>query len=259
MERLKDKTALITGSSYGLGKAAAILFAKEGARVVIVGRSEDKGRAVVNEIMEGGGNAVYRKADVSVSAEVRNLVASAIAACGRIDILVNNAGIQPKSGPLAEQSEDDWDRVVDTNLKGYFLMMKYTIPQMIKQGGGVIVNVSSAQGLVGVPNISPYAATKGGIITITKTAAIEYARHNIRINCVAPGMIRTPMLENMVANLPPDSVEAMAMSDLAKQLVPLGRIAEPEEIAPAILFLASDDSVYMTGAVVVVDGGYAAQ
>lgn len=259
MGRLKDKVALITGSSYGLGKAAAVLFAGEGARVVVVGRTQAKGEDVVAQIQAGGGEALFAKADVSQSAEVQRLIPAAVDAFGRIDILVNNAGVQPRSGPLAEQTEEDWDRVVDTNLKGYFLLMKYTLPQMVKQGGGVIVNVSSAQGLVGVPNISPYAATKGGIITITKTAAIEYARHNIRINCVAPGMIRTPMLENMVANLPADSVEAQAMTELATQLIPLGRIAEPEEIAPAILFLASDESRYMTGAVLVVDGGYAAQ
>ncbi len=259
MGRLKDKVAIITGSSYGLGKAAAVLFAREGAKVVVVGRTEAKGMEVVAQIGKLGGAATFVKADVSSSEDVQQLVKEAITVFGRIDILVNNAGVQPKTGPLAEQSEDDWDRVVDTNLKGYFLMMKYTIPQMVKQSGGVIVNVSSAQGLVGVPNISPYAATKGGIITITKTAAIEYASHNIRINCVAPGMIRTPMLENMIANLPPESVEAKAMTELAKQLIPLGRIAEPEEITPVILFLASDDSVYMTGAVVVVDGGYAAQ
>ena len=259
MDRLKGKVALITGSSYGLGKVTAALFAKEGATVVVAARTENKGKAVVNEIREAGGSAVYLQADVSLSADVQNLVAAAVDACGRIDILVNNAGVQPKTGPLAEQSEEDWDRVVAVNMKGYFMMMKYTIPQMIKQGGGVIVNISSAQGLVGVPNISPYAATKGGIITITKTAAIEYAAHNIRINCLAPGMIMTPMLENMVANLPQDSVEAQASSDVVSQLVPLGRIAKPEEIAPAILFLASDDSIYMTGSVVVVDGGYAAQ
>ena len=259
MERLKDKVALITGSSYGLGRATAILFAKEGANVVIAARSEDKGTAVVREITEAGGSAVYLQADVSLSDSVQNLVTGALEACGRIDILVNNAGVQPKTGLLEEQTEEDWDRVVAINMKGYFMMMKYTIPQMIKQGGGVIVNVSSAQGLVGVPNISPYAATKGGIITLTKTAAIEYASRNIRINCVAPGMIMTPMLENMMANLPQDSVEAQASSDMVSQLVPLGRIATPEEIAPAILFLASDDSVYMTGSVVVVDGGYAAQ
>jgi NAD(P)-dependent dehydrogenase (short-subunit alcohol dehydrogenase family) len=137
--------------------------------------------------------------------------------------------------------------------------MKHAIPQMVKQGGGVILNTSSAQAIVGVPNLSPYAATKGGIISLTKTAAIEYASKNIRVNCIAPGMVKTPMLMGMADDLPPDSVEAKAMTEMAQQLIPLGRIAEPEEIANVMLFLASGESSYVTGAVFVADGGYSAQ
>ena len=162
----------------------------------------------------------------------------------------------PKNCLLAEQTEDDWDQVIDINLKGVFLGMKYAIPQMIKQGGGVIINTSSGQALVGVPNVSPYAASKGGIVSITRTAAVEYASYNIRVNCIASGMVRTPMMGHAAAVL--GSVEAKAMTESAQQVIPLGRIGEPEEIAYAMLFLASDESSYVTGSVMVVDGGYSA-
>lgn len=259
MGRLEGKVALITGSGSGMGRAAAILFAKEGARVVNAARRTELLEETVRMIREADGEAIFVKADVSKTADVQNMIRTAVDTYGRLDILCNHAGILHKPGPLAEQPEETWDTIIDINLKGVFLGMKYAIPQMIKQGGGVIINTTSAQGLVGVPNLSPYAATKGGIIALTRTAAIEYAAYNIRVNCIALGMVRTPNMLGLVADLPPDSVEVKAMTEMAKQLIPLGRMAEAEEIAPAMLFLASDDSSYMTGSVMVVDGGYSAQ
>jgi NAD(P)-dependent dehydrogenase (short-subunit alcohol dehydrogenase family) len=259
MGRLAGKVALITGSGSGMGKAAAILFAREGAKVVNVGRRAGLLEKTVKAIKEAGGETIAVSADVSKGEDVRKMIKSAVDTYGRLDILCNHAAILHKPAPLTEQPEETWDLVIDINLKGVFLGMKYAIPHMIKQGSGVIVNTTSAQGLVGVPNLSPYAATKGGIIALTRTAAIEYASYNIRINCIALGMVKTPMMLGLVADLPPDSVEVKAMNETAKQLIPLGRMAEADEIAPAMLFLASDDSCYMTGSVMVVDGGYSAQ
>jgi len=259
MGRLAGKVALITGSGSGMGKAAAILFAREGAKVVNVGRRAELLEETVKAIKEAGGETIAVSADVSKGEDVRKMIKAAVDTYGRLDILCNHAAILHKPAPLTEQPEETWDLVIDINLKGVFLGMKYAIPHMIKQGSGVIVNTTSAQGLVGVPNLSPYAATKGGIIALTRTAAIEYASYNIRINCIAIGMVKTPMMLGLVAELPPDSVEVKAMNEMAKQLIPLGRMAEADEIAPAMLFLASDDSLYMTGSVMVVDGGYSAQ
>jgi len=259
MGKLAGKVALITGSGSGMGKAAAILFAREGAKVVNVGRRTALLEETVRIIKKAGGESIAVSADVSQWEDVQNMIKAAVDTCGRLDILCNHAGMLHKPAPLADIPVETWDPIIDINLKGVFLGMKYAIPQMIKQGGGVIVNTTSAQGLVGVPNLSPYAATKGGIIALTRTAAIEYASYNIRVNCIALGMVKTPNMLGLVADLPPDSVEVKAMNEMAKQLIPLGRMAEAEEIAPAMLFLASDDSCYMTGSVMVVDGGYSAQ
>lgn len=259
MGRLDGKVALITGSGSGMGRAAAILFAKEGAKVVTVGRRTEPLEETVRMIKEVGGEAICIKADVSISADVQNIIKAAVDTYGKLDVLCNHAGILHRPAPLAEQTEETWDPVVDVNLKGVFLGMKYAIPQMLSQGGGVIVNTTSAQGLVGVPNLSPYAATKGGIIALTKTAAVEYAAKNIRINCIALGMVKTPNMDWLVSQLPAESVEAKALTEMAHVLIPLGRMAEPEEIAPTILFLVSDESSYMTGSVMVADGGYSAQ
>lgn len=260
MGKLAGKVALITGSGSGMGKAAAILFAREGAKVVNVGRRVGLLEETVRIIKEAGGETIAVSADVSKGEDVRKMIKAAVDAYGRLDILCNHAGILHKPAPLAEVPEETWDPVIDVNLKGVFLGMKYAIPFMIKQGGGVIVNTTSAQGLVGVPNLSPYAATKGGIIALTRTAAIEYASCNIRVNCIALGMVKTPNMDGLISELPSDSVEVKALKEgKAYHIIPLGRMAEAEEIAPAMLFLASDDSCYMTGSVMVVDGGYTAQ
>ena len=260
MGKLEGKVALITGSGSGMGKAMAILFAQEGAKVVNVGRRAALLEETVKAIKEAGGESTYVSADVSKSADVQKMISTAVDTYGRLDILCNHAAMLHKPAPLADVPEETWGPIIDINLKGVFLGMKYAIPQMIKQGGGVIVNSTSAQGLVGVPNLSPYAATKGGIIALTRTAAIEYASYNIRVNCIALGMVKTPIMDGLIAELPPDSVEVRALKEgKAHNIIPLGRMAEADEIAPAMLFLASDDSRYMTGSVMVVDGGFSAQ
>ncbi|HPD60747.1 MAG TPA: glucose 1-dehydrogenase [Thermodesulfobacteriota bacterium] len=260
MGKLEGKVVLITGSGSGMGKAAAILFAREGARVVNVGRRAGLLEETVKIIKEFGGEAIAVTADVSKGEDVRMMIQKAVDTYGRLDILCNHAAILHKPAPLADVPEETWDPVIDINLRGVFLGMKYAIPQMIKQGGGVILNTTSAQGLVGVANLSPYAAAKGGIIALTRTAAIEYASYNIRVNCIALGMVKTPNMEGLIAELPPDSVEVKALkAGKAYNIIPLGRMAEAEEIAPAMLFLVSDDAGYMTGSVMVVDGGYTAQ
>ncbi len=257
--KLDKRVAIITGGASGIGKEAAILFAREGASVVIADKNGDAGEELVQHIRDAGGNATFTRTDVAQSKDVQAMIQTAVTLCGRLDILCNNAAVLPKPNVLADQPEETWGPVVDINLRGVFLGMKYAIPHMIKQGCGVILNTASAQAVVGVPNVSPYAATKGGIISITRTAAVEYAKHNIRINCVAPGMVNTPMLRGVTAELPLDSIEGKAMTEMVQQVIPLGRIAEPSEIAKAMLFLVSDDSSYVTGHVLVVDGGFSAQ
>ena len=259
MADLRDKVALITGAASGIGKEAALLFARKGAKIVIADKDNTGGEEVAKLIRDAGGEAVFCRTDVSRSNDVQCMIQTAITTYGNLHILCNNAAILPKPNALADQPEETWDPVVDVNLRGVFLAMKYAIPGMIERGGGVILNTASAQAVVGVPNVSPYAATKGGIISITRTAAVEYAKYNIRINCVAPGMVNTPMLRGVTAEMPPDSIEAKAMTDMAQQLIPLGRIAEPQEIAKAMLFLISDDASYVTGHILIVDGGYSVQ
>ena len=259
MATLRDKVALITGAASGIGREAALLFARKGAKIVIADIDTTGGEQVSKLICDVGGEAVFCRTDVSRSRDIQFMIATTIETYGSLHILCNNAAILPKPNVLADQPEETWAPVIDVNLRGVFLAMKYAIPGMIEQGGGIILNTASAQAVVGVPNVSPYAATKGGIISITRTAAVEYAKHNIRINCVAPGMVNTPMLRGVTDEMPPDSVEAKAMSELAQQLIPLGRIGNPEEIAKAMLFLVSDDASYITGHVLIVDGGYSAQ
>lgn len=259
MGRLEGKVALITGSSSGIGRAAALLFAKEGAQVVNVARRTELLKETVKMITEAGGEATFVKADVSKAEDVQKMIETAVDTYGRLDILCNHAGIGGKPVILAEQTEESWDPVIEINLKGVFLGMKFAIPQMIKQWGGIIVNTTSVVGLVGAPTAAPYSATKGGVIALTRTAAIEYAAYNIRINCIALGMVKTPGLYGIMADFSPDNGGVNDMIEKAEKRIPLRRMAEPEEIAPIMLFLASDDSSYMTGSVMVVDGGYSAQ
>ena len=246
--KLDGKVALITGAGSGIGRASALLFAKEGAKVAVADRVPKGGQETVAMIKKAKGEAIFVEADVSKAADVEKMIKKTVDTYGRIDILYNNAGISARTLAFtADLTEEDWDTVLDTNLKSAFLGSKYAIPIMIKQGGGVIINTASVQGLGGGPLVSPYCAAKAGMILLSKTIAAEYAKQNIRINCVCPGMTRTGMMTDEM------------ISGLQMDFIPQGRPGEPEEIAQAALFLASDDAAYVTGACLVVDGGWSAQ
>jgi NAD(P)-dependent dehydrogenase (short-subunit alcohol dehydrogenase family) len=248
--RLQGKTALITGGTSGMGRATAVLFAREGAAVTVTGRDEERGRAVTAEIERDGGRARFVRSDVRLAEDCRRAVEETVRAFGRLDILFNNAGVfHPRTVP--DCPEEEWDETIDVNLKGTFLMSKYALPHMIRQGGGVIVNNSSGWGIVGGDAAASYCASKGGVVLLTKAMAIDHGPQGIRVNCICPGDVDTPML--------PDDARKRGLSweaylKTATQR-PLGRIGTPDEIARAVLFLASDDASFMTGASLVVDGG----
>ena len=250
--KLKDKVAVITGSTRGIGEACAKLFAREGAKVVISGRNAEDGRRVVAEIKAGGGAADYVSCDVSIARQVRDLVDKAVEIYGRIDILMNNAAIEDVKTVL-DTTEEDWDNIIDTNLKAVFIGTQQAIPYMQKQGGGVIINTGSTFGHVGSPGYAAYHATKGGVLSFTRATAVSYIKDNIRVNSLSPGTIDTPGLRNGVKATAKDPEAAMA-SYLALQ--PMGRFGTPQEIAQGALFLASDDSGFMTGADLLIDGAY---
>lgn len=248
--RLRDKVAIITGSGSGIGRATALLFGREGARVMSVTLHADTARATAGEIIAAGGQADSLQADVSVAADVERMINTTVERFGRLDILVNNAGTEWVM-PIVQVPEEMWDRIIDVNLKGVFLGCKYAIPQMIRQGGGAIVNTASIAGLRGFATLGTYSASKGGVVLLTRTLAVEYARFNIRINCVCPAVVLTPMVERgFLAG--PNREETL---ERLKQQHPMGRLGEPEEVAQAILFLASDEASFITGVPLPVDGG----
>ncbi len=247
--RLANKVAIITGSAGGMGQAAAMLFAQEGASIVVTDVATDSGEATVNEIKGAGGTAIFVKADVSKDLEVKALVDAALSAFGHIDILYNNAGVMPATdGSVTEIDETLWDRVLDINLKSTFLCTKYTIPQMVKQGQGSIINIASFVAFMGctVPQ-DAYTASKGGLIALTKSLAIQYGRHGVRCNAICPGPIETPLLRNLWAN--------EDERNLRLNRIPLGRFGEARDIIYLALYLASDESAWTTGSWIVVDGG----
>ena len=248
--RLQDKVAIITGSGSGIGKATALLFGREGAKVMSADLMADTAQATAGEIKDAGGQADSLQADVSVAADVERMINTTVERFGRLDILVNNAGIEVIM-PIVQVPEEMWDRLIDVNLKGVFLGCKYAIPQMIKQGGGAIVNTASIAGLRGFATFGTYSASKGGVVLLTKTLAVEYARFNIRINCVCPGIIRTPMLERGLMAVP----NPEEFLERTEQAHPLGRLGEPEEVARGMLFLASDEASFITGVPLPIDGG----
>src|SRR6202158_4313504 len=248
--RLKEKVALITGGTSGIGEATAVLFATEGAEVAITGRNEQRGAAVVERIEQHGGHAAFFHADVSIASDCRRAVDETVRAFGRLDILFNNAGVFYAQTAL-ECSEQQWDEQINVNLKGVFLMSKFALPSMIAQRSGVIVNNSSGWGLVGGDRAVAYCASKGGVVLMTKAMAIDHGKQGIRVNCICPGDVEQPML-------PEDArIRGLKWEDYLAGCAnrPLGRIGTADEIAKAVLFLASDDSSFMTGAALVVDGG----
>jgi NAD(P)-dependent dehydrogenase (short-subunit alcohol dehydrogenase family) len=249
--RLEGKTALITGGGEGIGRATALLFSSEGARVGIMGRTKKKLDSVVSE-SNGPGEIVPLHGDVSLERDVKRAVDEFYKRFGKIDILFNNAGIL-EGGTVVTTSMEVWDRTIDINVKGVFLMSKYVVPLMAKHGGGSIINNSSVLGMVGMENCVAYNASKGAVRQITRSMALDHAKDNIRVNSVCPGYIKTKMDVEFMGN-PPDAEEQL--DKIAAGMIPLVRRAEAVEVGHAVLYLASDDSRYVTGSDLVIDGGW---
>jgi NAD(P)-dependent dehydrogenase (short-subunit alcohol dehydrogenase family) len=249
---LENKVALVTGGGSGIGRACALAFAREGAKVVVADVMERGGEETVQMILEAGGESIFVKTDVSKTTDVEALVNRAVDTYGRLDCAINNAGIEGIMAPTADCTEENWNRVININLKGVWLCMKYEIPEMRKKGGGAIVNMASVAGLVGFQEMPAYCASKGGIIQLTKVAALEYAKAGIRVNAVCPGVIRTPMVERLTGG----NREAEAQFTVME---PVGRMGTPEEIAESVVWLCSDAASFVTGHPMVVDGGLIAQ
>jgi NAD(P)-dependent dehydrogenase (short-subunit alcohol dehydrogenase family) len=242
--RLKNKVAVITGAGSGIGRAVALLFAKEGANVVVVDIDEKGGTETVKEITSKNGEAYFVKADVAKEDEVIRMVNTVIEKFRRVDILHNNAGIL-RGGTVLDMSENEWDELMDVNVKSIFLVSKHVLPHMIRQGGGSVINAGSSWGIVAQPGYDAYFASKGAVHMLTKAMAVDFAPNNIRINAVAPGYIRTPL-----------TMKAIEESENPKEeRIASGRLCDPEEIAHGVLFLASDECPYMVGTILVMDGG----
>jgi NAD(P)-dependent dehydrogenase (short-subunit alcohol dehydrogenase family) len=245
---LHGKVGIVTGGTSGIGRDTAVLFAKAGAKVVVAGRRELEGKETIDLIRAAGGESLFVKTDVSRAAEVQALVHKTVEKFGRVDVAFNNAGIEGNWIPIADQSEEDWDRVIAINLKGVWLSLKYEIQQMLKQGGGgAIVNMASVAGHIGSPGAAAYCASKHGVMALTKTAALENARNGIRVNGICPAVIETPMAERIFG--------APEMNKFALGLHPIGRFGTPMEIAEAVVWMLSGRASFMTGQSIVLDGG----
>jgi NAD(P)-dependent dehydrogenase (short-subunit alcohol dehydrogenase family) len=251
MEKIfENKVAIVTGGSFGIGKAAAIAFAKRGAKVIIADWVEDN--ETINIIKSSGGDAIFVKCDVSNDASVKAMVEKTIVQYGRLDYAFNNAGVEGLSAPVHECTNENWERTIAINLKGVWLCMKYEIRMMLQQGKGAIVNNASIAGLVGFPNIPAYVASKHGIIGLTKNAALEYAKLGIRANAVCPGVIKTPMIDRFTG-------KSKEVEKQFETMEPVGRLGQPEEVAEAVVWLCSEASSFITGDAIPVDGGWVAQ
>lgn len=255
--RLEGKVALITGAGSGIGRASSLLFAQEGAKIVVSDMNETTALELVEEIAGQGGEATFVTGDVTDSRQAEQMVRKAVDSFGHLDILVNSAGISARNAlPEGSSPEDIWDKVIDVNLKGTYLVSWHAVPEMEKSGGGSIVNLASIMSMVGYPaemsdGFNPYGPSKGGVLQFTRNLAIAGASKNIRVNCLCPGYVDTKLITRLTEN--PESKEAL------EALHPMGRLGRPDEIAKAALFLASDDASYVTGAPLIVDGGYTAQ
>lgn len=248
---LEGKVGLITGGTSGIGRETAVLFAKAGAKVMVAGRREKEGLETVELIRAAGGEGFFEKADVSKAAEVDALVKKTVAHFGQLDVAFNNAGIEGAWAPISRQSEEDFDRTISVNLKGVWLCLKYEIRQMLRQGGGgSIVNMASVLGMVGAAGVSGYAASKHGVIGLTKTAALENAKTGIRVNAVCPGFVETPMSDR--------TLSFPAVHEQVLRLHPVGRLGKSLEIAEAVVWLCSDRASFATGHSLVLDGGFLA-
>lgn len=246
----ENKVVIVTGGSFGIGRATAVAFARKGAKVVIADCIEDA--ETLGIIKREGGTAIIVKCDVSKSKDVQNLIQTTVKTFGGLDYAFNNAGIEGVTAPTHELKEEDWDKVINTNLKGVWLCMKYEIPEMLKKKKGAIVNTSSIAGLVGFVGIPSYVASKHGILGLTQNAALEYAKTGIRINSVCPGIIRTPMIDRFTD-------KNKEVEKQFESLEPVGRLGEPEEVAAAVTWLCSDKASFVTGVALPVDGGWVCQ
>ena len=251
MAEWEGKVALVTGGTSGIGRETSVLFAKRGAKVVVAGRRENEGNETVDLIRRAGGDGLFVKTDVSRLADVQALVEKTVRTFGGLDCAFNNAGIEGNWAPIVEQSEEDWDRTIDINLKGTWLCLKFEIQQMLKQGrGGAIVNNSSVAGFIGSYGVATYSATKHGVIGLTKSAALEVAISGIRVNVVCPAVIETPMADRLFG--------APDLHKMALGFHPIGRLGEPREVAEAVLWMCSSAASFMTGQSLVLDGGFLA-
>jgi NAD(P)-dependent dehydrogenase (short-subunit alcohol dehydrogenase family) len=252
MKQFSGKVALVTGGASGLGRVTALALAHEGARVVVADIAVDEGEATVRLIADAGGQGLFVKADVTQSNEVEAMVQATLKAYGRLDLALNNAGIDGVRARTAKYPEDVWHQVINLNLTGVFLCLKYELPVMVAQGGGVIINMSSVAGVTGFPGHAAYTASKHGVIGLTKTAALDYAKAGIRVNAICPAYTRTPMLSRMLEQKPELEAKLIAR-------VPLGRLGTAEEIAQAAIYLFSDAAAFITGQSLVMDGGIVAE
>ena len=251
---LKEKVAIVTGSGAGIGKCIAEIFAKEGAKVVGASLEAEAGQAIVDNIVKRGGDAYYLQCDISVEEDVKKMIVETINKYGRIDVLVNNAGVNFVKA-FEETEPTDWDRVINTDLRGTYLCSRQVILEMLKTGGGAIVNISSVHSVASLPSAGPYDAAKWGMVGLTKALAVEYASRGIRVNALSPGLIDTQIWTD-IKKAAPDLEECLAFW---KSNIPIGRVGTPEEVADVAVFLASDKSAYITGSNIIADGGMTSQ